>query len=553
MILYTMSTSAIYAKMTTVMELVEKYKYTEASLLYADILEECYNQLGLRHQCTAIILHNAAELLRAQCKYKLSLRFYRLAYNIFVDTLGGDHIGIVNTLDGIAQAYMCLDMYEQALPFYEAALSIRERVHGVDHQDTAKAICKLASLHNDDNGFEAEQLYLKALRIVRNVSADNIDTAQVLDMLALLYSHNSRYVESSMLYRESLTIRTNHYGTVHPNITISLRGIAKLLDRQGKPKEAKEQYISILDIMQMNYGDKHPKTAVALNDLAWHNLKRNMFDSAEKYFRQALAIRTEVLGLYHVETIDSLDGYIQVCIYNNNYKYAKVLAQQQLTSYTKIFDAEHVNAVVALEQLAYILNKLGEDTEVEQLHLQLLRIIFKNLETETTSIIRYLQILWRLSGGLSMQDKQNILNNLRLLGIRYATHHEYGKAELFFRQMLDIGRTLWGPDDSMVAMVLQNIGVVCAKMGRYHEAESIWDHSLKIYRQDKELDKKWIAVTLFNVGIMYKGLGKYSEAKTRFAEALNIYLCIYGPLHPQTIVTKYHLAKLRELLSVKSN
>ena len=77
----------------------------------------------------------------------------------------------MKTLGGISDAE----------PLYEEALSIRRRVLGADHPDTADSLNNLAGLYHAQGRYdEAEPLYDEALSITRRVlGADHPNTASI--------------------------------------------------------------------------------------------------------------------------------------------------------------------------------------------------------------------------------------------------------------------------------------------------------------------------------------------------------------------------------------
>src|SRR5439155_17533129 len=81
--------------------------------------------------------------------------------------------------------------YVEAEPFYQRALTIRERVRGSEHEEVASSFTNLALLYQAQGKYaEAEPLYQKALAICeKSLEPDDPEVARTCNNLASLY-HN---------------------------------------------------------------------------------------------------------------------------------------------------------------------------------------------------------------------------------------------------------------------------------------------------------------------------------------------------------------------------
>src|SRR5262249_43574991 len=83
--------------------------------------------------------------------------------------------------------------YDEAIPLFERALEIRERIFGPDHRDVA----------------------------------------DVLNSLAILYYYKGDYVRAEPLCQRALIIREKALGPWHPNVADSLRDLAFICVDKG--------------------------------------------------------------------------------------------------------------------------------------------------------------------------------------------------------------------------------------------------------------------------------------------------------------------------------
>jgi tetratricopeptide (TPR) repeat protein len=74
--------------------------------------------------------------------------------------------------------------YEQAGKLFLKALEIREKVLGSDHPETGKLLSLLATYMRGQGQYkEAEVLYERALKVLKELGTDNIYVARVLNNL----------------------------------------------------------------------------------------------------------------------------------------------------------------------------------------------------------------------------------------------------------------------------------------------------------------------------------------------------------------------------------
>src|SRR5215470_19768257 len=109
---------------------------------------------------------------------------------------------------------------DEALPYFEGALEIRERILGPDHPDVSQAITGLATLHYFKGEYsKAEPLYQRALAIKeKSLGPEHPDVAHTLNNLAALYSVLGDYAKAEPLMRRALAIKEKSLGPEHPDV-----------------------------------------------------------------------------------------------------------------------------------------------------------------------------------------------------------------------------------------------------------------------------------------------------------------------------------------------
>jgi tetratricopeptide (TPR) repeat protein len=155
--------------------------------------------------------------------------------------------------------------YAGALPYFQRALAIREKVLGPEHPATA------TSLNN----------------------------------LGLLLKTQGDYAGALPYYRRALDIREKVLGPEHPDTAASLNNLAELLRTTGDYAGALPYYRRALTICEKVLGPEHPDTAASLNNLAVLCFYQGDYPAAAGYMRRALDIREQKLGPNHPDTQSS--------------------------------------------------------------------------------------------------------------------------------------------------------------------------------------------------------------------------------------------------------
>jgi tetratricopeptide (TPR) repeat protein len=107
---------------------------------------------------------------------------------------------LARSLNDLGVIYYAQDKHAEAVPLYERALAIQEKILGREHPLVA------LTLYN----------------------------------LAALYHAQGKYYKAEPLYERSLAIREKTLGPEHPDVMTSLSGLAAVYHRRGKDAEAAE-------------------------------------------------------------------------------------------------------------------------------------------------------------------------------------------------------------------------------------------------------------------------------------------------------------------------
>ena len=156
-----------------------------------------------------------------------------------------------------------------------------------------------------------EELWRKSVDFVeRTLGPENLENADLLGNLAVMYHKRRDYADAETLYRRALLVREKALGAEHPAVATSLNNLALLYRDQGKYAEAQELLERSLAIVEKVFGPEHPKTVRRLANLADLLFDQGENDRAEQLYQRALAILENEPTGEHTHFKTSLMNYL---------------------------------------------------------------------------------------------------------------------------------------------------------------------------------------------------------------------------------------------------
>jgi tetratricopeptide (TPR) repeat protein len=425
-----------------------------------------------------------------QCE--LLLPHARIAARL-VDEFGLYSAAATRLLDGSGDYLDDRGRYTEAEPLYRRALTIREKLLGPDHPDSAASLNRLAALCRHQGRYtEAELLYRRALAIrEKSFGPVHLDTAATLNNLALLYDNQGRYAEAERLYQRVLAIHEKALGSEHPSAATGLNNLASLYHNQGRFADAEPLYRRAVAIKEKAFGSEHPDTATSLNNLALLYGDQSRYDEALTLHWRALAIQEISLGTEHRNTATSLNNLAAVYKQQGRYAEAEPLFRRALTILEKVLGPEHADIATSLNNLAVLQRDQGRYAEAEMLCSRALATREKSLGPEHPDIAASLHNL------ASLQRDQS----------------RYAEAEPLFRRALSIQEKVLGPDHPYFAASLNGLASLYRDQGRYAEAEPLYRRALTIREKLLGSEHADTAATMRNYAELLRKVGDQAGAE----------------------------------------
>ena len=362
--------------------------------------------------------------------------------------------------------------------------------------DSIMLLCKEASRFQvlyDYASYLREQCnYVKAVKVAEKLRYYYSDpdmivgdekTADLDDLLAMLYNNNHRYEEAEKLYHEALGIRRNlakkNADAYLPDVAETCNNLANLYSDEHRYEESEQLYHEALDISRtfakMNLDAYLPDVAETSNNLAVLYYETKRYEEAEQLCHAALDVYRDL---------------------------AK-----------KNPDAHLLNVAGTSNNLANLYSDEHRYEEAEQLYHEALGIR-RNLAKKNANA--YLP---------------DVAKSCCNLGVLYCKTKRYVEAEKLYHAALDVYRKLEekNPDAYLlnVAGTCNNLAVLYHKTKRYEEAEKLYHQALDVYRKLEEKNANAylpnVAETSNNLGGLYYETKRYEEAEKLCHEALDVY------------------------------
>jgi CHAT domain-containing protein/Tfp pilus assembly protein PilF len=414
--------------------------------------------------------------------------------------------------------------FQDALPFADQSLVLREKALGPRHPAVAKSLTNLAMLYQARGAYaKAEPLAIRALAICEKaLGAMHPEVAKSLNNLAELYDAQGAYAKAEPLYIRALAIRERLLGTVHPDVATSLNNLGELYHAQGAYAKAEPLLVRALDIREKSPRATDPDVAESLNNLGGLYYAQGAYTKAEPLLVRALDIRERTLGAMHPDVAQSLNNLALLYKVEGAYAKAEPLYVRALDINEKVRGATHLDVAQSLNNLAGLYWVQGAYTKAEPLYVRALDIREKAL-------------------GATHPDVANTLNNFATL---YWARGAYAKAEPLLVRALTIREQVLGPMHPDVALSLNNLAGLYHAQGAYVKAEPLYVRALTIREHAQGAMHPDVAHSLDSLALLYLAQGAYTKAEPLLVRALDIREQALGAMHSDVALSLNDLAGL---------
>jgi CHAT domain-containing protein len=271
--------------------------------------------------------------------------------------------------------HMRVDDYGQALPAYQGALQIAEKLFGPDDLYTLSIVEDLATVHlykNDDD--QALSLYRRAYDGLRaKLGDEDLKTAIAESRLGAACMESDAQADADRYLNHALEIeqRTLEPDDLWTAKTVFSLGLSHWLRRDYV--DAEREYRQALTGFQ-KAGDRDLDVAAVLNAFGALRSNQGDYDGAEPFFTQSLAIAEGILGPRHSSLTFKLNNLGVVENQRKHYSSARQYYSRALGVVEHETGVDDPFYAVILGNIANTYRGEGDNAKALELHLKALDI-----------------------------------------------------------------------------------------------------------------------------------------------------------------------------------
>jgi CHAT domain-containing protein/tetratricopeptide (TPR) repeat protein len=473
-------------------------------------------------------------------------------------------------LSRLAELHELRGDWPEAQARRKEALTVRERVDGVEHwrtADTRLALAfaeKVAGLRDADRAkvrdalrgelvaarldeqrkyAEAEREAVEALETYQAlVGPETADAARMWDRVGRVRwrRNDARGAQDSTM--RALAIRRKVLPPIHPGIAENLTSLGIMQSALHDYAAAKTSNEESLAIFRKVLSPGHSRIATSLTSLGTVHANLRQYATAKTNFKEALAIERERLPQGHLRIAVSLMNLGKVQNDLRDYEAAKACFEEAVGIFRTAQVPDYLHVAASVTELGNVQMDLRDYAAAKASYLEALAIYRKTLPAGHLNIAGCLTNLggaqWYLQEYATVKasheealtirrkalprDHPDIAQSLTFLGAAQKELGEFKAAKASHEQALTIRRKVRPPGHLDIAVSLSNLGNVQREMGEYAAAKASHEEALDICRRALPASNPNIASCLTRLAIVQMKLGAYAAAKTNFEEALAI-------------------------------
>lgn len=258
--------------------------YEAAERLQREALKIYRERYGEQHPLVATCLNNLAMTLSEKGDYDGAEPYAREALRLWRERLG-EHPNVATGINNLGLITLQQGDHARAEPLFREALALRRKLLGDEHQDVAVALNNLASaLDGQEKYDEAEPMYREALaRFRRLLGDDHPQLGMFLNNLGHLLYVKGDYAGAEQVNLEAIAIFRKRLGDRHPVLASGLNTYGQVLAALENYPAAESSLLEALDIRKERLPAGHTDITTTLRTLADLYEKWGKPDKAAEY------------------------------------------------------------------------------------------------------------------------------------------------------------------------------------------------------------------------------------------------------------------------------
>ncbi len=543
-------------------------KHDEAESLALEGLQITRAALGDRHMhvgdvhmALGYIYHARRDSVAAESQYLRALETYQLVF-------GDNHPHQVASLRDLAECCSAQQRFLDAEEYQRRALTMLDRYSEFVLLERVELLLGLSRVLVQQNRIEEALECAQGAVAVAREGTEQEDRSLLLssslDGLARIYLSQGRLTEAESIWVEVLSLRTQLYGTDHPNYADTLRNLAGLYAARGDFARAEQLEDQAVSILRDRLGEQHPEYARAIQGLAELNLQKGDLVRAETLLLEATEKVKQRVGEQHPEHAHAIGLLGRLYQNMSNLAAAEVRFRQVVEILERVKGDDHPDFASALHDLASIYHQAGELKDAEGLYERARDIRQHNpgehhpdygQSLHSMAMVYQAQGRWAEAEPLFRQavqihetalgeDNPATLRVVHSLGLFEQSRGEFSRAEELFLRVRSQLCSLLGEFSPNVAPILADLARLYEAMGDPLAAEPLWRQILQIHQQAYPEDLYQQSQDLLHLALCLRNQGEFAPAESLVREALSLMKQSRRAVQPESAAIHGLLANL---------
>jgi serine/threonine protein kinase/tetratricopeptide (TPR) repeat protein len=462
-------------------------------------------------------------------------------------------------VNAIADSFSSMGEFKPALEQYEETLAALRKVYPEDHPEVAEAWLNLGRIRVELGDYDNAAADLaKAQEIVAaDESTDTEFRARVAKETGQLKRQTGEYDAAAALFSEAIGMLRGMGPDGRSELASALFLYSGLLEALDRNDDALLMMEETLEIRRNLHGDLHPDVAMTLNSLGSFYLGQGELDAADRHWRQSLELKRALYGSSNIRVARSLANLAIVQHRRGRYQESLELSAEALPIFVDALGEDHPHVAFLLENMANDHLALGRHEEALAAYRasqDKMRRIFgeehveygislSNLGGAYIEMQRYEEAMEPLQRAdrifvkaLGPEHGQVFSNRAKIASVLFGLgRFEAAEAEL--RDILATTENLYDAHTD-IANPRELLGRTLLAEGRVAEAEAALRQSVTDWRAatGDDTSNVWRAAAYHAETLA--ALGRFGEAAALIEASYRSQLEEFGPEHPNTETTR---------------
>jgi tetratricopeptide (TPR) repeat protein len=390
--------------------------------------------------------------------YTKSQSCVKRALAVFESTKSTDEGLKANLLNDLGSCLLSLGSAKEALDYAGKALSLRERLFGENHPDTATSLGNVGTILNALGDHKRALEHAEKALVLRKALSGKKprETAISLNNVGMILRELGDYKRALDYAEEALALHRERVGEKHPDTAQSLGNVGSILGNLGDHKRSLDCAQKALALHIELFGEKHPDAVTALANAGAALFGVGDHKRALEYEEKALALNIELFGERHPDTAGSLHNLGMTLDGLGEHKRALDCIEKALALRKELLGERHPDTASSVSNAGMILVELGDHKrglEYSERALAIRRELFGEKHPDTA-------------------------RSLRNVGKVYSGVGDNKKALEFQKQALESWTSLRGETDEATASAAFQVIQTLIALNRRYEAYRLADEFL---------------------------------------------------------------------------